>query len=128
MIYTHRATPPCDTLNGVLGIAAGESGKGGAPTKYIVIAPESVRLRPSSANQVTLSFQDKPIQGPEDINGLSNEILLAIVADRLEGFQAGPYACEANADALDHVNQALSALHRRAADRVMRGVEGKLMK
>ncbi len=45
--------------------------------------------------------------------GLTNEVLLAIVADRLYSFQGGQFPCEENAVALSHVNCALAALKER---------------
>jgi hypothetical protein len=57
--------------------------------------------------------------------GLTNEVLLAIVKDRLEAFQAGPYACRENAVALNGIDKALAALHSRTKARIFQGVEGK---
>ncbi len=48
-----------------------------------------------------------------EINGLSNEALLAIMADRLTGFQNGPFACQENAQMLTHIERALSACRAR---------------
>lgn len=59
------------------------------------------------------------------VNGITHEALLAIIADRLECFQAGPFACQENATALQNVNEALRALHKRTQKRIVRGVEGK---
>jgi hypothetical protein len=58
------------------------------------------------------------------VNGISNEALLAIVEDRLLGFQAGPYSCRENAVALTKVQEAMMWLQKRTLDRVKRGVEG----
>lgn len=63
----------------------------------------------------------KPLDPPHAL-GLTNEVLLAIVADRLEGFQNGPFACEYNARALDNVRSALAHLQARAQERDNRGV------
>ncbi|WP_428303891.1 hypothetical protein [Lacipirellula sp.] len=71
-----------------------------------------------------LKFQKGPI-GDAGPNGLSNEVLLAIVEDRLIGFQAGKFACRENAVALTKLQEALMWLHKRTRDRVARGVEGK---
>jgi hypothetical protein len=46
-------------------------------------------------------------------DGLTNEALTAILLDRLEVFQSGPFACEENARAMSHYYLALSALHDR---------------
>lgn len=50
--------------------------------------------------------------------------LHAIVIDRLEGFQAGDFACEENQVALEHIRSALKCLNARSRDRLIRGVEG----
>lgn len=72
---------------------------------------------------VAVLFQNGPI--PENgVNGLTQEALLAIVADRLECFQAGPYACKENGEALAHVKAAQEALLSRTRARMARGVEG----
>ena len=68
-------------------------------------------------------FQEGPIK-EVGINGITNELLLAIVIDRLEGFQSGPYACEENAAALASTKNALSMLQFRTMRRIERGVEG----
>lgn len=57
-------------------------------------------------------------------NGVTHEALLAIVADRLTDFQAGPFACDENAVALEYVKAALAALHTRTYARTLRNVEG----
>jgi hypothetical protein len=49
-----------------------------------------------------------------EINGLTNEVLLAIMADRLKAFQTGPFACAENADMLQHIEGALLACGARA--------------
>lgn len=56
--------------------------------------------------------------------GVFDDDLLAIVADRLEGFQSGAFACEANAVALEAVQRAREALGLRVAKRMAQGVLG----
>lgn len=70
-----------------------------------------------------ISFQNGPIN-EAGVNGISNEALLAIVEDRLKGFQSGQYACRENQMALDRVQEAMHWLHHRTRERVARGVEG----
>lgn len=70
-----------------------------------------------------IKFQNGPIK-EFGVNGISNEALLAVVRDRLEGFQAGAFACETNQQALDSVVAAMGALHSRTIERSSRGVEG----
>lgn len=75
------------------------------------------------ADHATVLFQNGPI--PEvGTNGVTHEALLAIVIDRLESFQAGPYQCEENAAALSHLQAAQAALKSRTEKRLARGVEG----
>jgi len=68
-------------------------------------------------------FQNGPIS-EVGVNGISNEALLAIVEDRLKGFQSGDYACRENALALTKLQEAMMWLHIRTRARVDRGVEG----
>lgn len=72
----------------------------------------------------TLEFQ-RGGANEEHTAGFHNEDLLRIVRHRLECFQAGPFACDENAKALDHVIVALATLDKRTEDRRARGVEGK---
>jgi hypothetical protein len=68
-------------------------------------------------------FQNGPI--PEKgVNGLTQEVLLEICADRLRSFQAGPYACRENALALTKIEEAQMWLQSRTLKRMQRGVEG----
>lgn len=70
-----------------------------------------------------IHLQDGPIK-EVGVNGITNEILLAVVIDRLECFQAGQFACEENAFALEAIKSALSMLQYRTQRRLERGVEG----
>jgi len=71
----------------------------------------------------TISFQNGPI-AESGVNGLTQEVLLAIVADRLRSFQSGPYSCRENALALTKIEEAMHWLHSRTRARMARGVEG----
>jgi hypothetical protein len=59
------------------------------------------------------------------VNGLTDQALLAIVLDRMRGFQSGPYSCRDNAIAITKMEEALMWMGRRYADRATRGVEGQ---
>jgi len=74
-------------------------------------------------NFVRISFQNGPIK-EFGLNGITQEVLLAIVIDRLRSFQSGPFSCRENAIALTHCEEALMWLQRRTVARVKRGVEG----
>ena len=60
--------------------------------------------------------------------GVTNEVLLAIVIDRLHGFQTGEFNCEENEIALMCCKAALAVLKQRTRDRVKRGVENKAVR
>lgn len=77
----------------------------------------------SEGTDCVLEFQNGPI-GEVGVNGITNEVLLAIVIDRLEGFQSSKWACEENARALSNLNLALAELEYRTKKREARGVEG----
>lgn len=115
----------CSGLNEAIRIEVlDEPGSGGANHRYRTV---SCGPHPTSLKDTEIVFQNGPI-GEAGVNGLSNEVLLAIVQDRLEGFQRGPFACRENAIALTHVQDALHWLLHRTRDRVQRGAEGKLVK
>jgi hypothetical protein len=136
-LHEHKLTP----LNEALEVTAHDLGPGGAPTRYDIAfkTDHLVSLQNDVRNLVSLRFQNGPIQSPDDINGLTNEALLAIVIDRLRCFQhptkpdgsldlitPGPFACHENATALYHLESALQYLHDRSRARLLRGVEGTL--
>lgn len=70
-----------------------------------------------------IRFQNGPI-AEKGVNGITQEVLLAIVIDRLRSFQAGPFACRENAIALTKCEEALHWLQQRTLARMRRGVEG----
>jgi hypothetical protein len=70
-----------------------------------------------------VNFQDGPIK-EAGVNGVMNEDLLAMVIDRLQGFQNGDYKCRENAVAITKLEEALMWLRKRTQDREDRGVEG----
>lgn len=74
-----------------------------------------------------IDFQEGPI-GECGVNGISNEALLAIVEDRLRGFQSGPFARRENALALTKLQEAMMWLQKHTRDRVAKGVEGTLQR
>lgn len=57
--------------------------------------------------------------------GVTNEALLAIVIDRLEGFQSGEFPCQENQLAMNACRYALSHLKQRTRGRIARGVENQ---
>lgn len=102
--------------DGITVEAETDLGPGGAPHMY--------RCRfANSRGAYTFNFQKGGIQ-EVGVNGLTHEVLLAIVIDRLEHFQKGPFPCGENAEALKHINRAMACLKQRTENRLARGVEG----
>lgn len=126
-ITEHRVNPANDTLRIEV---RDEPGAGGACHCYVVNGFDS-GTNPSDphkeaagvATHAMILFQNGPI-AEAGVNGVTHEVLLAIVADRLRSFQSGPYACDENRAALEHVEAAQRWLHERTKERVSRGVEG----
>lgn len=95
-----------------------EKGQGNANHHYCIR---------STAEPVTIfgdiNFQNGPIK-EFGVNGIHNEDLIAIVIDRLQGFQSGDFACRDNAIALTKLEESLMWLGKRTSERESRGVEG----
>lgn len=105
-----------------------EPGQGNACHVYEIYADESlVELKDGVTVHSTINFQNGPIK-EVGVNGISQEVLLAIVIDRLRGFQSGQFACRENAIALVKCEEALMWLQKRTRDRLSRGVEGTNVK
>lgn len=82
-----------------------------------------IRRKGEKIVMMRISFQDGPIK-EAGINGVVDENLIAIVIDRLQGFQSGAYACRYNALAVKKLEDALIWLQKRTQNREARGVEG----
>jgi hypothetical protein len=97
-------------------------GHGNACHSYTVeTVPQNTTEPVAIVSQI--NFQNGPIK-EAGVNGCHNEDLLAIVIDRLQGFQSGAYACRENAIALTKIEEALHWLAHRTHERIERGVEG----
>ncbi|HEV2155422.1 hypothetical protein [Bradyrhizobium sp.] len=127
-VTDHRVNPANDKL--VITVTD-EPGAGGANHLYMITGfntgsnpscPFTAR-HGQPAEHATILFQNGPI-AEAGVNGITQEVLLSIVADRLRSFQAGPYSSRENALALTNVEQALLWLQKRTLDRMRRGVEG----
>lgn len=118
-LTSHKA----NALNDALTITVrDEPGQGGACHAYRISHQTGV-MSEQGFPGLRINFQKGPI-AEAGINGISMEALLAIVEDRLIGFQSGEYANQDNATALSHVQAAIYWLHHRTKKRVARGVEG----
>ena len=111
----------------------GKAGPGSAAQRYDIIGFDTMNNAgavdehgyKTSFSRLPIVFQNGAI-GDVGTNGVTHEALLAIIEDRLSAFQAGPYACEENANALAHVQAAQSILKSRTQKRLLRGVEGTM--
>lgn len=128
-ITSHRVNPANDMLTIT---ALDEPGSGGASHLYSITGFNS-KTNPSDpfvawydkpAQNSTVLFQNGPI-AEVGVNGVTHEALLAILIDRLEAFQRGPFASAYNESALGALQLAQMALQSRTRQRMARGVEGK---
>lgn len=113
----HRVNPANDKL---IVEVLDEPGAGGANHVYQV---RGYHAKDADETAVVIRFQNGPI-AEAGVNGLTQEVLLAILCDRLRAFQRGPYACRENALALTKLEEAQHWLHHRTKARMARGVEG----
>lgn len=117
-IVSHIVNPANDKLKVV---ALDGPGHGGASHQYEISGFDNG----DGDNSVVLEFQSGPIgENGNGVNGITHEALLAVLIDRLEGFQGGPYANDFNKTALDYLYGAQTALLQRTRERMARGVEG----
>lgn len=114
----HKVNPANDVLRVLV---LDEPGSGGANHHYEIQIPS--REPNSTATTTSVRFQNGPI-AEAGVNGLTHEALLAILIDRLECFQAGKFANDYNAAALDHLRSAQGVLLDRTRERMSRNVEG----
>lgn len=127
LINYHRI--PGDIVNeGIELRAVGEVGSGGAHTEYQIDIPANSGTRHvlNLSRHITLRFHvGNPIE--EGVKGLTNEVILAAIIHRMEGFESGQFFCEDDELALRLLKAAMLAFHARSAKRQARGVEGKLI-
>jgi hypothetical protein len=109
----HKVNPANDQLTVLV---HDEPGSGGACHDY------SIDL-PGEHPDCWIKFQNGPI-AEAGVNGVTHEALLAILIDRMQSFQNGPYACHENAMALASLEAAQQWLLSRTKARMERGVEG----
>ena len=98
-----------------------EKGQGNANHEYEICSVSTEEQKGVQLGSV--SFQNGPIK-EAGVNGVMNEDLIAIVIDRMRGFQSGDYKCRDNAIALTKLEEALMWLRNRTNEREARGVEG----
>lgn len=75
----------------------------------------------------TISWQNGPLGRGVDRkppNGAFVEDVIAAVRDRIEFYQASPFACDENSKAIKHLTSALEYLKDRTTRREKHGTEG----
>lgn len=75
-----------------------------------------------------IQFQRGPRNEPGSTPGATEAAVLAVLVDRLRGFQAGPYSCRENAIQLTKLEECLHWTKARADARAKRGVLGRNQK
>lgn len=109
-------------------ICLDEPGPGNACHQYQVVHKEHSFSDPQITQTLAaISFQNGPVK-EAGVNGCHNEDLVAIVIDRLYGFQSGEYNCLENDMALIKLKEAMMWLRTRTEEREKRGIEGTSQK
>jgi len=76
---------------------------------------------------LSIEWQSGPLQVDgvrQEPNGAFVETVLEAVRQRIESFQLSKFACEENAKAITHIEDALKALNERTSRRTAEGTEG----
>lgn len=123
-----KVNPANDTLKVTV---TDEPGAGGACHLYMIEGFDTasnasdpfVERHGAPSKHTTILFQNGPIN-EKGVNGITHEVLLSIICDRLRSFQAGPFASRENALALTKLEEAQHWLLHRTRARMARGVEG----
>lgn len=102
-----------------LHIEADDPGPGGASHHY------TVHFTAETDRVADIQFQRGPRKDRSSTPGVVENVLLAIVIDRMRAFNAGEYRCRENALVMTHCEEALHWLKHRADERARRGVLGK---
>lgn len=130
----HQVNPANDTLTISV---VDQPGSGGAHHAYLIkgasmLSNPSMRAlqdlakglrQPDAEESYFVLFQNGPI-AEVGVNGVTHEVLLEIIIDRLKCFQNGPFANSFNGQALGFLQAAQDLLTARTRERMSRGVEG----
>lgn len=107
-------------------LAVDEPGSGGAHHDYVINVYDSPAANSARAlvQSVSLKYQHGPIK--DGVNGILDEALLAVVADRLGAFSQGEFRSRETALAHTKVQEAILWMQERQRERASRGVQGEL--
>jgi hypothetical protein len=110
-------------LNESILITADDLGPGGASHHYEFVMNPSGNFSVFAGG---LQFQKGARNVEGSTPGVTEAAVLAVLIDRLEGFQAGPYACAENDEQLEHLRAALALTKARADRRAAAGTLGTM--
>lgn len=100
--------------------AVDKKGNGGANHEYLIRTSLDGYIQALGI----IKFQNGARNVAGSQHGVLDTDLLEIARHRMKCFQAGPFASEYNAKALEHIELALMYLNRRVEDRIERNVLG----
>lgn len=123
-INAHRFAGPASKYLHVE--AMDEPNETGASHVYEITGFGEIRAAGFLPGVCRLIFQKGSLQDMSTNNGITEATLLAVVLDRLKGFQAGPAPCRENAIIITKLEEALHWIEHRVRDRSIRGVQGTL--
>jgi hypothetical protein len=92
-------------------VRVGERGPGGAFNRFDYAAFDGVDPKPSIQGIIQFQDGDPAVVG---VNGVTMEVLLSVIVDRLKDYEAGPFACEENHRAISLLDRALSNMKKRS--------------
>jgi hypothetical protein len=107
------------TLNNAIEILTSERDANGGSYKYSL---EWMDPHGDYQSSQGITFQNGPLES--GYNGITDEALIVVLIDRLEGFDTGPFRCRENFLAKTKLEEALHWLQHRTRLRQKRGVEG----
>ncbi|HEY8560506.1 MAG TPA: hypothetical protein VIL74_09025 [Pyrinomonadaceae bacterium] len=100
--------------------ATDEKDSDGANHEYAIIVCTDKGI----VSETAIKFQKGGLK-ETGVNGITDQSLIAIVLDRMVGFQAGPYASVYNEPVIDHLKGALGEMAKRYDLRATLGIEGE---
>lgn len=80
--------------------------------------------RDTGTEYARIQFQHGPRHESGSTSGILDSVLLAVLLDRFNGFQSGPYVSEENALVIEHLTAALAQIKARADRRAAAGTLG----
>lgn len=111
-------------LNEAITISADERDPGRGGASYTYRADMEVKGKDSLEFVGFVNFQRGPRHVETSKPGVTEAVLYAILLDRLEAFQEGPYPHPENERQIEYLRECLASTKRRADERAARGVLG----